>query len=273
MSIYRGVCEIEVRLPDGFPKKVGTILKQISIDCKISLRKCRRLTGMLAASRYRWTKVKGNGRRIRQTIYSRRTGKRKKQQEEKEKSIEDVIIIWLDQNVNNQLPSKRKNNVRQIINSLKTFDNEEECLRYINEMVSSQFVPNWLCRTFIRKIGDFVHVLYVYVYCEAEDKHSSWTKTYSRIVGIYTNEHTLLTQITQDVSTFFQNSLTLSVVNTIDTSEKSVQDLTKDQAKFMYWQLLIETLLRLPRTSHTKQELFQECRQHYKSNAYQQEKI
>jgi hypothetical protein len=55
--------------------------------------------------------------------------------------------------------------------------------------------------------------------------------------------------------------------------EKSIRDLNKDSATFMWFQLLIETLMRMPLSNQAKEELLTECRQQYRDNAGELEKI
>jgi hypothetical protein len=55
--------------------------------------------------------------------------------------------------------------------------------------------------------------------------------------------------------------------------EKSIRDLNRESATFMWFQLLIETLMRMPLSKQAKEELLTECRQQYHDNAYELEKI
>ena len=55
--------------------------------------------------------------------------------------------------------------------------------------------------------------------------------------------------------------------------EKSIRDLNKDSTTFMWFQLLIETLMRMPLSERAKEELMNECREQYRDNAIELEKI
>ncbi|CAF1619643.1 unnamed protein product, partial [Didymodactylos carnosus] len=50
-------------------------------------------------------------------------------------------------------------------------------------------------------------------------------------------------------------------------------DLTEDQVRFMWSQILMGILLGLSQTSKSKKELIEERRRQYKHNIYQQNKI
>jgi hypothetical protein len=48
--------------------------------------------------------------------------------------------------------------------------------------------------------------------------------------------------------------------------EKSVNDLKQEQATFIWFQLLIETLILLPKNDKAKHQMIDECRLHYTNN-------
>ncbi len=122
-------------------------------------------------------------------------------------------------------------------------------------------------------LNDYSQITFIYFYCSNENYYRSWKKNYKKVVGAFATEHELITQITSDVSSFFRNILPISVISSIDITEKSMQDLTKSQARFMWSQILMEILLDLPQTPESKQDFIDECRRRYKNNVSQQTKI
>ncbi|CAF5113340.1 unnamed protein product [Rotaria sp. Silwood1] len=65
----------------------------------------------------------------------------------------------------------------------------------------------------------------------------------------------------------------LMAFNSVEQCFKSVQDVTKDQARFMWSQTLMKVLVELPQTNQSKQEFIEECRRQYKHNNSQQRQI
>jgi hypothetical protein len=59
----------------------------------------------------------------------------------------------------------------------------------------------------------------------------------------------------------------------LDANGKSIRGLNKEQATFMWNQILIEILLRMPIGEKTKDEMLNLCRQHYKNNVIELERI
>ena len=74
-----------------------------------------------------------------------------------------------------------------------------------------------------------------------------------------------LLAIVPPISVFTETSSSLK--------EKSIRDLNKESATFMWFQLLIETLTRMPLSSEAKDELLTECRQQYQNNPSEMNKI
>ncbi len=58
-----------------------------------------------------------------------------------------------------------------------------------------------------------------------------------------------------------------------DSSQRTLHDLTREQASFMWFHLIIEIFLRLRQTPAAKTETIAECRAGYKENEVQLEKI
>ena len=202
-----------------------------------------------------------------------------KEPNDSDDNLEDLMIIWLDEN--NELRHeeneyKRKNRLREIVNCLRTFDNVTECFDFIQTIKEEKIfliISGTLGKASISDIENLSQVLSVYIYCFHGHKHQQWIKDYQKIVGTFTTEDELITQLTRDVSLFFQNYLPVTVIHSIDIKERSMQDLTKDQARFMWSQLLMDTLYHLPKTKHSKEEFIRECRRRYKNNKSQQKKI
>ncbi|CAF4560881.1 unnamed protein product [Didymodactylos carnosus] len=66
----------------------------------------------------------------------------------------------------------------------------------------------------------------------------------------------------------------MSICNVhVEAKNKSIRDLSKENCTFFWFQLLIETLLRMPQTSSAKSDLLDLCRQHYDGNDEELSKI
>ncbi|CAF3333770.1 unnamed protein product [Rotaria socialis] len=70
-----------------------------------------------------------------------------------------------------------------------------------------------------------------------------------------------------------QMFVSMAVYDVAHGQEISVRDLTKDQARFMWFQLLLDVLLRLPRKQINMNDMLQVARAHYSSDLVELKKI
>jgi hypothetical protein len=86
---------------------------------------------------------------------------------------------------------------------------------------------------------------------------------YSNIRDVFTDKNILIDRLANNIPPF-------SIFN-LNNEEKSMRDLTKENANFMWYQLLIDILLRMPNNDkiNAKQEMINECRLHYEKNKQQ----
>ncbi|CAF1615303.1 unnamed protein product, partial [Didymodactylos carnosus] len=65
----------------------------------------------------------------------------------------------------------------------------------------------------------------------------------------------------------------LITLNLCDQRQKATRDLTTESGSFLIFQLFKSVLLKLPKTPESKQEMIKKCRQYYRGNEKQLEKI
>jgi len=118
-------------------------------------------------------------------------------------------------------------------------------------------------------------VAFIYIFCADTVKHVDWIKMYNKIQGIFIDEQSLLMKLTKDVALLSNQLSSINVFSVTKTEnpEKSVKDLNQEQATFMWFQLLIETLILLPKNDKAKQQMVDECRLHYSNNKIEEKKI
>lgn len=112
-----------------------------------------------------------------------------------QKNMEDLIIIWLDQNINQikENISKRKIHLPEIINSLEMFDDIDQCLRFIKTIKEEKIfliISGSLGTAIVNVLNNSSRILSIYIYCLDERHPKIWSKNYSKIVGTYTIEQT-----------------------------------------------------------------------------------
>ncbi|CAF1327437.1 unnamed protein product [Adineta ricciae] len=196
-------------------------------------------------------------------------------------SIHDFTIIWLD--ANNEQPDTffdRPSILTSIISDLHTFDNPSDCLDYITSIHSNirifLLVSGQLGKSIMSMMHDHSKICYVYIYCTNRKQHEKWTKDYSKIRGIYVDRTVLLHQLTADVALYSKElsaPITLFKRDDLSKQERSIRNLSKESSMFMWFQLLLETLLDSKQTINARKEMLNECKREYQEDPVQSSKI
>lgn len=95
-------------------------------------------------------------------------------------------ILWLDASANSSNDNRQaQNQLRSIINHLKTFDDEHQFQEYI-QTVSSHIrlvliVNGRLGRSVVPRIHDNSQIVSIYVYCMDKKRNEQWAQNYSKV--------------------------------------------------------------------------------------------
>jgi virulence-associated protein VapD len=101
-------------------------------------------------------------------------------------NLETFSLVWLDGSVNT---SEENVNVQQqlrtLINHLKTFENADECVQYIRS-VSKQnrivlIVSGRLGREIVPRIHRLRQVSSIYVYCMDKQANEQWANKFQKV--------------------------------------------------------------------------------------------
>jgi hypothetical protein len=164
--------------------------------------------------------------------------------------IQGITVVWFDPKSSDYL--NRKARVRFIGNYLKKFDNINSCINYLLSIKNKTrkiflILPGSYGKTIVPMIHDEIDITFIYIFCQDKQKHEEWTKLYSnKIRGIFIDKHDLLTKLNEDVE-FYTNMIPISVIPSKKAKEEtSAHILNEEKASFMWYQLLIEILNRMP---------------------------
>lgn len=108
------------------------------------------------------------------------------------------------------------------------------------------------------------------MFCLNSSYHKHWADLYSKVRGLFADKNLLIDRVTSDFHLYTNNTSAFCILYS-NNEERSLRDLTKESALFMWYQLLIEILLRMPRDDQTdaKQDMLTVCRSHYRKNERQ----
>ncbi|CAF5045238.1 unnamed protein product [Rotaria sp. Silwood1] len=190
---------------------------------------------------------------------------------------EPFIAVWLDSN--NAIPCHesfhRKPQLSSIININIKFSDSDECLDYMKTIQTENifFITSGsLGENIVPIIYHLPQLLYIYIYCSNKVKHEEWANNENyaaKIRGVFIDIDLLLAKINDDVKLELKNMLPLNIFQKYDDfklKEMTIKDLSSQSAQFMWFQLLINTLIQGVYTQDAKDDMFHECVQQYDKN-------
>lgn len=190
--------------------------------------------------------------------------------------LTDIMIVWLDEaitNLENQALSSPQTVLLPYIKSIQRFTDCLECREYIENIHDTNVffvISGSLCEKLVADMHDLSQLTAIYIFCTDAHKHETWTRQFKKIRGVFVDDGNLSVKIKDDVCSLSSSNFPFGF---FDSSQQTLKCLSKEQASFIWFQLLLEVLLRLPQTQEAKHEMIAECRSNYKENEAQLEKI
>jgi tetratricopeptide (TPR) repeat protein len=195
-------------------------------------------------------------------------------------STNDFQIIWLDNQIDDVKSSDyvhRKVDFDHLIEHLKVYNELLQCQQYIVSLGSADkvflIVSGSLGEKILQSIHEQVQIVCIYIFCIDTHKHQEWGKKFHKIRGIFNESNAMMNRLQRDVQLLVHHFTPVNIFTMQNVKETTLQNIDQEQATYMWFQLLIETLLRLPQTSQAHRELIDECMKHYRNNDVEKRKI
>jgi tetratricopeptide (TPR) repeat protein len=188
------------------------------------------------------------------------------------------MVVWLDNSIEKTKQNRdTKVLIRQSVRGrLLTFDNSDECVDYITTELAKEvflIISTDFGQHVVPLIYQSPYIRAIYVYCGNRRKAEEWAKPNLKVSGIFIEKQSLIKKIQDDVPACdIDNQLPMSVFH-IEEQQRSLQDLTKESATFMWYQLLLIVLRRMAKFGDSKNEMIGECRTSYHDNEAEKKKI
>ncbi|CAF0751072.1 unnamed protein product [Adineta ricciae] len=187
---------------------------------------------------------------------------------EQSKNLETFSLVWLDAAVNDSIENvEAQQRLRKCINHLKTFQDGDECIQYIQSQPKDRFVliiSGRLGRDIVPRIHNLRQVYSIYVYCLDKERNERWAKSYAKIKDVINKLGELESQIRtnheQRCHININEPLPVTFFLTNCDNSKEVNE------NFLYSQLLIEYLLHIKPIASDEKELITLCKNEYKGN-------
>ena len=162
--------------------------------------------------------------------------------------VQNFHLVWLDENIdeNNDNFSNSITQLRQVVNTVNTFIDVDECIDFITSIQEERvFVifSSALGQTIVPLVHDIPQVHNFYIFCTNKAHHEKWTKEWSKVAGVYTAIDSICTALKQTTQDVDHSSISISFAPKGDGAGNENRD-TLD-CSFMYTQILKEILLTI----------------------------
>jgi hypothetical protein len=190
-------------------------------------------------------------------------------------------IVWLDGLISNNVDEpdylNRKTELGNLIDHLHVFNNIDGCLEYFSTLDISDkalfIVSGSIGERTLPQLHEHTQIICVYIFCNNTIEHREWANRYLKVRGVYNKPEELVQRLQHDVQFLRHHFIPANIFPTQDVHQTSFQNVDKEKSTFLWFQLLIDVLTRLPKSEESKQDLIKECRKCYSNNEKEQKKI
>ena len=164
----------------------------------------------------------------------------------RERTNDNFIVFWITTDPPGLQSIKE---LRQIINSIHIYDNEDECINRLTDIHEEKIfliVPESLSHAVIPVVHQRSQIKYIYVLnLEKQEEKEKWSEQYRKIRGIYQDISSFFAQIRQDARQYSNSLFSMSFIASHSTTDPNNN---KQEALFMYSRLLREICINMETT-------------------------
>ncbi|CAF0861109.1 unnamed protein product [Rotaria sordida] len=150
-------------------------------------------------------------------------------------------------------------NIQLCIDFIKTISNEEIFLIISNILLSNIF--------------DYIYflqpIIAIFIYDDKQEINELKIK-YPKIIDRYTNQNDLLKSIQEKIQFIEKQTFIYSL---FDQKHKSIRDLTKESATFLWYHMLINIFKQMPQNESLRDEILNKCSDYYRKNRLELDNI
>ena len=187
------------------------------------------------------------------------------------RNVQNFLLIWLDSNIdvlNNEDCSNTITQLRQIVNTVKTFTDVDQCIAFITNIEEEKvfmIISGALGEVIVPRIHNMFQIDSIYVFCQNESRHKQWAQNWMKIKGVFVEILPLCEELKQAAQQCDQNSISISFVPTNELL--SNQNLDQINQSFMYTQILKEILLTIQFDKQSMNDFIIYCREQFIGNS------
>ncbi|CAF1355853.1 unnamed protein product [Rotaria sordida] len=183
--------------------------------------------------------------------------------------FEIFCLIWLDANTKVTDNRETEQKLRSIINRLKKFQDVKQCQQYIEERSQNErvvmVVSGRLGSEIVPSIHKLRQVISIYVYCMDKKRNEQWANKFKKVKAVVVALDELISRIQADhkIQKIVEEPFSINVFTIGSDPGKSTADVN---GKFVFFQVLIDCLLRLKSNDKDINELIKHCEKAYEDN-------
>jgi hypothetical protein len=118
--------------------------------------------------------------------------------------VEDFIVIWLNSIINetNQDTQHSITQLQDIINSIKTFRDPDQCIDFSTEAKYEKVllvISRALRQILVPLIENIIQISSIYILCRNKQINEEWTNKYQKVKGVFTLIQPVCDALKQDV--------------------------------------------------------------------------
>ncbi|CAM4984891.1 unnamed protein product [Rotaria socialis] len=189
--------------------------------------------------------------------------------------IEEYLVLWIADN--NDSGTLDTTSITKIIPRLDFSFDIQHCIEMIQVSCASNKIflvsSHSETKTLFKKVAHFSNILSLYVFDREQQLPIDLDDSNTKWCGQYSDLESLAIRLSHDYKRLKEtSSLPISSFHR-EQSQKTVRDLNKESARFLWLQLLIDILIRTPCYEQAKEAMLDECRTYYKDKVSELRKI
>ena len=137
-------------------------------------------------------------------------------------TVQNFHLVWLDESideVNNDDCHNSITKLRQIVNTVNTFTDVDECVDFITDIESGMafmIVSGSLCQIIVPLVQDISQVSSVYIYSGNKASYEKWAQQWPKVKDVYTDITPICEALKQAAHDSDHNAVFISFIKTTD---------------------------------------------------------
>ena len=184
--------------------------------------------------------------------------------------VQNFLLLWLDGNIDETNNDDCRNSItklRQVVNTVNTFTDANECINFINgikEETIFMISSGAFGQTTVPVVHDKSQISTIYIFCGNKNRHENLAQQWPKVKGVFTDITPICKALKQAAQDCDQNMVSISFVKSDDGATK--KNLDQLDQSFMYTQILKEILLTIDFDQEHIDEFLIYCREQLAGN-------